>query len=287
MVAHAGVQRWWGRACWLVPGRACSLGWLRVVAHCQFCPAAVEHSPHALFLLQSWRLQRAFAAWRDRTARCCQGRALLARMASAAQRATVQAAFTAWRQFLPQQRLRLESLTALVAARRRADLLQQALSAWRGAVDDRHGRRLQLAHAQLLLGRLRLRHALRAWRAWTEHRAERQRAWVQLLDRLRLGRLQRALVAWQEEVSYRRERQAVLMRWAGTGRAGLLLAGVHMAASWEAVGMLALPKPRACSVHAASRCGEYTPPPTSYLSTTATPTVCSSPAGLCRTGRWP
>ncbi len=86
------------------------------------------------------------------------------------------------------------------------------MAAWREAVDAKHGRRLQLVHAQQMLGRLRQRHTLQAWHAWQVHRAERQRAWGQALRGLQLRHLQRAFVAWQEEMAYRRARREVLMR---------------------------------------------------------------------------
>lgn len=122
------------------------------------------------------------------------------------------AAFSAWRQFVPQQRARVASLTVLVAARRRHTALQQALAAWREAVDAKHGRRLQLARARHVLCRLRQRQALLAWRAWQLDRATRQAAWFELLRSVEQRQLRRAFTAWQEELAHRRERRQMLMQ---------------------------------------------------------------------------
>ena len=175
------------------------------------------HPAPSLACAQRWRLQQGFAAWRARAASCRAGRALLERMASQAQGRLVGAAFSAWRQFVPQQAARVALLSALLAARRRREALQRALAVWREAVDAKHGRRMQLEHARHVLAHLRQRHALQAWRAWREHRAARQAAWAALLAGVQQRTLQRAFAAWREELAFRRERREALMRWAGQG----------------------------------------------------------------------
>lgn len=176
-------------------------------------PAPCKFESFALVpALQRWRLMQVFAAWRERVSRCRQARSLLLHMASSAQQRLVLAAFTSWRQFTQQQQVRVESLAALVAARRRHQALQEALCCWREVVDAKHGQRMQLAHAQQVLGRLRQRHVLQAWQAWQLRRAERQRLWVLLACRLKQRLLHRAFAAWQQEVVYQRSRREVLMR---------------------------------------------------------------------------
>ncbi|GAB4817699.1 hypothetical protein N2152v2_004745 [Parachlorella kessleri] len=162
---------------------------------------------------QRWRLKQVFGGWHDVTNSCRHAREILYRLATSRQQRSVLLVFTAWRQHVTQQQARVDSLQGLVAARRRHDLLQQVLAGWREAVDVKHGRRLQLAHASYMLARLRQRQVLLGWQAWRMARIQRQHAWGRLLQSLQRRHTQRALAAWQDLVAYRRQQRAMLMRF--------------------------------------------------------------------------
>ena len=163
-------------------------------------------------LLQRWTLEQTFEGWRDVTNSCRQGREILNRLATNLQQRSVLSVLAAWRQHVTQQQVRVESLQGLVAARRRHDLLQQTLAGWREAVDVKHGKRLQLAHASYMLARLRQRQVLLGWQDWCVAHAQRQRAWDRLLQSLQRRHTQRAFAAWQDLVASRRQQRNKLMR---------------------------------------------------------------------------
>lgn len=160
-----------------------------------------------------WRLRRMLRSWQASVAGCAAGRAVLLRMGDQAERRAVAEAFSAWRACVAARQQRLSSLKALVAVRQRHDCAATAFAGWRTAVEDRHGTRLQAAHAAAVLSRMRQRHVLLAWLEWRRQRADRRERWEAAIAYMRQRRatlrLDTAFGAWQEVVEEHKEQRAL------------------------------------------------------------------------------
>jgi hypothetical protein len=166
--------------------------------------------------MQRWRLSRLLRAWQHQAAGCAAGRALLLRMAAQADGRARGAAFAAWRAHASGQRARLAAFEATAAVRHAQHAQRDALLCWRGHADDRHGSRLQLAHARQVLARRRVHAALRTWLHWQQHRAERRLRWQEaaalLRQRCAAMALGAAFAGWRDQAAAHREQRLVFMR---------------------------------------------------------------------------